>query len=263
MNNFKTSHKFNRKVYIIPAEKFSSLVDMERKNITGESTNDPGTNSSASHSTNDKSTEGQNDNSQKTFTTFKNQLSDKQYHNVMAIAHMIGFNPENNSEHREALLFSQNVTPTPSVPKDVVTFYHLLDIRNVPKTLITNPMVRQRLERMSRLAESDESQDESDNDTDDTDETEDDDDGDDDDILRRAWIYYTKEQEKKKEIARNKRQLKRKRRKMKQQSKSAKIKGSKKIKIGKGKTSPKDITVSPKRHHLNKGNDNNNWVHLF
>jgi hypothetical protein len=199
-----------------------------------------------------------------TFGHFKNLLTEQQYNNVMAIAHMINFHPESNEEHRTALLYSQNVTPSPKVPKNIVTFYHLLENRNVPKHLITNPMVRQGVERISTLPESGDSDATPDDDVDSShnfsdSESEHDDE---DDILRKAWIYYTKEQERKRKLRKNEKfhEKKKKNRKVKER-KYSEGKGDQKKKK-KVKVSTKDIDdMVNSRSGSEK--DRKDWVHLF
>jgi hypothetical protein len=284
MSNLKTSLKFNRKVYVIPVEKFASIIDMERNSDSVQDL-ESGNNDVKKDSVESK--QGQLDTAnefdkvsdvseqkdgretQKSLTNeFKNKLSSRQYNNVMAIAHMIGFNPEKNESEREALLYTQDISPKPQTPANIVDLYHKLNDSEVPPHLITNRNVRESLERMSNLVEYDDITDVSDYEGDESE---------DDDILRKAWVYYTKEQERKRKFMKRERDRKRKRAPFKNGlQKNKKHRVERKTYDTSATTSNDAVNIEkPERQNKqieglknveivnSKDNSSDKWVHLF
>jgi hypothetical protein len=260
MNNLKPSLKFNRKVYVIPAEKLTSLLEMERdakeqqNQDTSMKSHEDGmeTHDTISMSKNDvKGPQDSQKNSstqqQEAYQKFKHAMTAEQFSNAMAIGHMLGFHPEIDEKHRQALLFTQNVTPTAPVPDDVVTLYHLIDNAKVPKHLITNMKMREALRRMADLPEYESSDDASQTDY----ENE-------DDILRRAWVYYVNDQDRKRKSD-NKRKDKKAKNKKCQSCRKQDKKANKKDKSTTGQS---DAVAPPSSVGSSKGTSAE-WVHLF
>jgi hypothetical protein len=250
MSSQKSTLKFNRKVYIIPAEKMSTTVQ--------KSTDNENSNVNVENETVDNSIESKDVvlDPSATWDSFKNILNTDQYNNVMAISHMLHYNPEKNADDRRSLLFTQDITPAPKVPHDIVTLYHKVENAKIPKHLITNPIMRRNLQHMSSLVDYDITDEETETpmSTDntviltDSESGNDNYDDDDDDVLKKAWIFYAKEMAKK-----NKDKPK------KKKSKSGKRENKKQ------KTSPKklDTTVSKTVDAFKEDKSKSDWVHLF
>jgi hypothetical protein len=119
-------------------------------------------------------------------------LPKKQYNDAMAISYMLSLNPKINKEDEQMLMFTQ--VSDMDMPKRIMELYHLLDINNVPLHLINNTSVKAHLRDMKHLLEV-----QSDNESnEDSNEDSSDEMNDQDEMLRKAWIYYVKQQEKKK-----------------------------------------------------------------
>jgi hypothetical protein len=244
MSSQKSTLKFNRKVYIIPAEKMSTTVQ--------KSTDNENSNVNVENETVDNSIESKDVvlDPSATWDSFKNILNADQYNNVMAISHMLHYSPEKNVDDRRSLLFTQDITPAPKVPHDIVTLYHKVENAKIPKHLITNPIMRRNLQHMSSLVDYDITDEETETpmSTDntviltDSESGNDDYDDDDDDVLKKAWIFYAKEMAKK-----NKDKPK------KKKSKSGKRENKKKL----------DTTVSKTVDAFKEDKSKSDWVHLF
>jgi hypothetical protein len=273
MNNFKTTLKFNKKVYIVPVEKLSNLKDMERmsKQVQENESlskgihnyeNEPGQEVSENLDRDVDLTEPSlNDNTASTtFSTFKNKLTQQQYNNIMAIAHMINLNPETSEKDRESLLFTQNLQHLQKTPANIADLYHMIDNAKVPRYLITNGTMRRALDKMATLQEPVTDSDSSSLSSVDEDES---------DTLKRAWIYYARNRDKKRRLLKKEREIQKKKR-----NKEEKKKKKKKHPAAKSEVmaevivkSTQEPSVAKSMRGENRVKDSTNqivdWVHLF
>ena len=166
--NCITAMKFNRKVCIVPFEKFNT--EQTTRDFTP---------------LNDKHE------SEQRMEETVSHLFDKhteQYRNSMALVYILKLDPISKKSDRDFLIFTQREGSLP--PKDIISIYHDLDIAEVPSSLISNKGLVKSLNRLRRLKEEEE-------------EEEDDsyDDDDDDDVnysarevdaMRKAWLAHSK-----------------------------------------------------------------------
>lgn len=261
MNTVKTGFKFNKKVYIIPFDKFDSVMesmgnsDVQKTTINnsdaGKDTGqrDVSYDVSQEHSHTQKQQQQQQETAtphtpqpDSSLDKLRQVLTPTQFNNAMAIGYMVGFEPGTTSDYTTSLIYTQKDSSKP--PSNIVELYHLLDKHDVPLHLIGNTTLQSRMKEMSHLTT--DASDEASDDTDDAsaDET-------DEDILKRAWIYYTKAQDRKRKQA------------AKHGKRNAKKLASENIKLKDATTPQHNNKPSTSKYNSHNQSEVNDWIDLF
>ena len=165
MNYAKPALKFNRKVYIVPYDKLSNIADegvKPQQQKQKQHHKEP----SGDSETADLPTLMDKDSGLQSILT-----SNDQFQNAMAICYMLHLKPHENPQDKELLLFTQDGTRSP--PKDLLHFYHTLEVAEVPLSLIKNVKLRKVLQHFRRMREAGQEDDDDDEEYDDEETTED------------------------------------------------------------------------------------------
>ena len=146
MSALKPSLKFGRRVFVIPYEKMSTILQQNSQHSQNENNQIQPSSSNEDSIQNSKVENCE----EQLVNLLKNLFTSKEdFENSMALTYMLHLDPVTNVKHKQLLLYLQNDSAPP--PHDKRLLYQNLDIASVPLHLIGNMSLRETLEDMRRV----------------------------------------------------------------------------------------------------------------
>jgi hypothetical protein len=159
MSSVKTAFKYNKKVCIIPYEKLSNYISANKNNFDSHLEVNNENERSGIIAKDETGPDGVPSESSTAGPSLdfglRTLFSDKdQFNNAMGLCYMLNLDPEKNINDRDLLLYTQDHSK--ACPKDVLHMYHILEVSEVPLSLIRNIKLRNVLSHLRGLREEEE-----------------------------------------------------------------------------------------------------------